>query len=472
MQPLITPQWLEQAKEGGSAAGQETAATLPPPQPGAITTDTSSGVLNSAEEITSNPALGPEPAAALTPIIGSAKAESATGAPEPTLLASETHTFIVFLDGAPGVGGVAERATALLASLGEAAQPSILFDQLNGFAVQTTAPQAQRLRALGGVRSVDAEQVVSLERPINVVKTPSLPPQDDVTGAALTTYGDMQFGSGEYLPWGVRAVWQGRDISTKGNIATNSYAFVIDSGVRSNTDDLNINTTSSWHKSWTGESPFSDGQGHGTHVAGTIAALANGRGVVGVAPGANLVSLKVFNNNGGGATSTTIIAAINHAASVINTNSLDKNKVVVNMSLGGSLNTSIESAVKNAANQGILFSVAAGNSGKDADGFSPASAGDHAKVYTVSAVDSTYKMPGFSNWDNMSGGDDVDVAAPGVRVLSHYTQGYLAWMDGTSMAAPSAAGLLLMGGITPGDLVAPFSNRVADPMAWGSNFPT
>jgi subtilisin family serine protease len=491
MKSLLSPAWLEQAKEGGSAAGQGTTAAQPSPLPASATSDTSGGALGSAGEPTlavapgaersGRPAFGPgagsdgsgtrNPEAALAAEPTAEPTGSGSG-PQTAQPPSETQTFIVFLDSAPGNGGVAERARALLASLGEAGQPSMLFEQLHGFAIQVTAQQAQRLRGLGGVKSIEAEHVFALERPINVVKTPNLPPRDDLTGSALTTYGDLQFSTGEYMPWGVSAVWQGRDIAAKGNIAGDTFAFVIDSGVRSTTGDLNLDPTSDWHRSWiTGESPFSDGQGHGTHVAATIAALANGSGVVGVAPGANVVSLKVFNSSGGGATNTTIIAAINHAVAIINTNSLNKSKVVINMSLGGSFNSSIDTAVRNAAAQGIRFAIAAGNSGQDADSFSPASAGDHANVFTVSAVDSAYKMPRFSNWDDTRGGDDVDVAAPGVRVLSHYTEGYLAWLDGTSMASPHAAGLLLMGGITPGDRVTPFNSRPADPFALGSNFP-
>lgn len=110
---------------------------------------------------------------------------------------------------------------------------------------------------------------------------------------------------------------------------------MIDSGVLSTTGDLNLASTTSWHRSWiSGETAFTDGNGHGSHVAGTIAALANNRGVVGVAPGAQVVALKVFDSSGGGASYATIIDAINHAVAVINNGGLDKSKVVINMSLG------------------------------------------------------------------------------------------------------------------------------------------
>ena len=106
---------------------------------------------------------------------------------------------------------------------------------------------------------------------------------------------------------------------------------------------------------------------------------------------------------------------------------------------------------------------AAGNSGEDADFYSPASAGDHENVYTVSRRH--LQMPWWSNWDDSSGGDDVDVAAPGVGVYSYYQGGQLAYLSGTSMAAPHVAGLLLMGGVEKGDMVKAASGGAADPFA-------
>ena len=382
------------------------------------------------------------------------------------------HQFVVFLDDAPGQGGVSQRAQALLRSLGVNGQPTLLFDQLNGFALRITEQQARRLRALGGVQSVEGDGAVFLEPPIPGSTNASSSLQPQATGsAALTNYGDGSAGSGETLPWGVRAVWQGDDISARGNFASDTYAFVIDSGVLSSTGDLNLAGINSWHRSWvSGETAFTDGNGHGSHVAGTIAALANGKGVVGVAPGAQVVSLKVFDSSGGGASYSSIIDAINHAVAVINNNGLDKKKVVINMSLGGGFSSSLDTAVKNAASQGIRLAVAAGNSGKDADNYSPAAAGDHPNVFTISAVDSQYKMASWSNWDQITGRDkvdDVDLAAPGVSVLSYYRNGQLAYLSGTSMATPHVAGLLLAGGVQAGPLVTPYYAGTADPFALG-----
>lgn len=389
---------------------------------------------------------------------------------------SGTSLYIVFLSDAPGSGGVSQRASALLGSLGSSGKPSFLYEQLGGFAVELTAEQAKRLRALGGVQSVEANQAVFLQTPsqgLVLTDAPILGASSNTTlinPAALTSYGNLSGSTGETLPWGVRAVWQGYDVSKAGNAGAGTIAFVIDSGVSATTGDLTLN--SAWSKSWiSGEGSFTDGNGHGTHVSHTIAALANGKGVIGVAPGATVVSLKVFDTNGGSATNATIIDAINYAVSTITANSLNKQKLVINMSLGGGASSSLETAVKNAANQGIRFAIAAGNSGADADGYSPANAGENPNVFTVSAVDSTYKMASFSNWDQVSladSVDDVDVAAPGVSVLSYYKGDVLSYLSGTSMAAPHVAGLLLMGGVKPGDPVTPYYSGTADPFAWNA----
>lgn len=388
--------------------------------------------------------------------------------------ASERRTYIVFLNGRPEGEQLQAQLSELLSRV-EAGEGAVsrVFGNLGGFAADLSREQAARLALLPGVGSVEADRPVGMIQPI-----PAPPPQQElslaeplvVSPTALPSYADTTASTGETIPWGVRAVWGGNDISSQGNVGIGTYAFVIDSGVLTTTGDLRVNT--SWARSWiSGETPFTDGNGHGTHVAGTIAALANGRGVVGVAPGAEVVPLKVFDSNGGGASSATVVDAINYAVGVINANGLDKSKVVINMSLGGAADSTLETAVRNAAAQGIRFAIAAGNDGKDVDGYSPANAGDAANVYTTSAVDSTYTMASFSNWDRIESSDsvdDVDYAAPGVGVLSYYENGVLTNLSGTSMATPHVAGLLLMGGITAGDAVTPVTAGSADPFAQGS----
>jgi len=413
---------------------------------------------------------------------------------EPASAITVTRTYVVSLERAPLPKNLAATVRSLLDDVSLELQPRQLFDQLGAFSVDLGDSQAESLRQIPGIRSVEADRAVPMMPPVTVEPGQSSEDEGTVSlafkkllwqkpdragqafnssyslediGLNATTYGDTTSASGETLPWGVRAVWNGLDVSSKGNIGTGSTVFVIDSGVLDTTGDLNLN--SAWSKSFiAGESAFSDGVGHGTHVAGTIAALANGKGVVGVAPGAQVVSLKVFANSGGGATITSIIDAINYAVGVINTNGLDRSKVVINMSLGGGLSSALSNAIINAANQGIRFAIAAGNSGQDVDGFSPANAGDHPNVYTVSAVDSTYTMASWSNWDRLDASDsvdDVDLAAPGVGVLSYFQGGQLAYLSGTSMAAPHVAGLLLTDGVKAGSLVTSVVAGTADPFA-------
>jgi subtilisin family serine protease len=370
-------------------------------------------------------------------------------------------SYIVFLEPLNASQDTLEkRAQVLLQQIGVNDKPLKVFNEIGGFVTNITDAQAQELVKIVGVKSVDQDREILLEEPIFNLQE---------LNKSNNSYDNETTTNGEIIPWGVRAVWQGENITQRGNFASDSYAFVIDSGVLNTTGDLNLATNSSWHRSWvSGETPFTDGNGHGTHVAGTIGALVNGKGVVGVAPGSQIVSLKVFNSTGGGASHSTIIEAINHAVSVINSNNLSKDKVVINMSLSGVLNISIETAIKNAADQGIRFVVAAGNNGKDADGYSPASAGDHPNVFTVSAVDSSYRMPFWSNWDRLDSNDDiddVDFAAPGVGVLSYYRNGQLAYLSGTSMAAPHVAGLLLTGGVQSGNYVTPNYSGTSDQFA-------
>jgi len=188
---------------------------------------------------------------------------------------------------------------------------------------------------------------------------------------------------------------------------------------------------------------------HGTHVAGTIGAIDNGDGVVGVAPGARLWAVKVLNKNGSGYSSW-IIAGIDWVAAHADT--ID----VANMSLGGSgYNQAEYDAIQGAVDLGVAFAVSAGNSDADASNYSPAAFNN---VLTVSALADFDGIPGglgsptcrsdqddtladFSNW-----GPAVDIAAPGVCILSTYPleQGGYGTISGTSMSSPHVAGALAL----------------------------
>ena len=374
------------------------------------------------------------------------------------------------------------------------------YEELGIFSLELTPEQALDLQKIKGIESVSLNENIEVIDPLNInFSTESRPRKidqydfkldffnreidnkfsncnsddncgslNDVFGSKLSslppTYYDGYSSSGDRLPYGVKAIWKGEDVGERGNIGKGTYAFVLDTGVVGSQTDLNINTK--WGKSFiSGQSAYVDGHGHGTHVSGTIGALSNGVGVIGVAPGAEIIPIKVLSDAGWGSWSG-VIDGINYCVKIIEDNKLDKSKCVLNLSLGGGYNAAVDAAVKRAADKGILFSIAAGNSNMDADGYSPAAAGDHENVYTISAVDNKYKMAYFSNWDDPSGGDDVDFAAPGVNVLSYTKTGAISAWSGTSMAAPHVAGALLLGSIKSGPMVTPNSGGYGDPFAF------
>jgi subtilisin family serine protease len=211
-------------------------------------------------------------------------------------------------------------------------------------------------------------------------------------------------------------------------------AWILDTGIDMDHPDLNVDPTKS--KSFlTGVTSPDDENGHGTHVAGIIGGLNNTIGVLGVASGATLVSLKVMGANGQGTLSSII-----EALAYINANAAAGD--VVNMSISLEVNSAtLNEQVQNTASRGIYFSIAAGNEAKAANLFSPANA-NGGNIVTVSAVDSLNRFASFSNFGN----DVVDYAAPGVYILSTYIGGQYAYMSGTSMAAPHLAGLMLLKG--------------------------
>jgi subtilisin family serine protease len=166
---------------------------------------------------------------------------------------------------------------------------------------------------------------------------------------------------------------------------------------------------------------------HGTHVAGTIAATAgNGEGIVGVAPEAKVIPVKVFGAPGTSANQSTIAAAFDYAGAL----GVD----VVNASLGG-LGTSAIVTAAMAAHPGTLYVIAAGNEGDDAALYYPCNA-PAANVVCVGASTSTDGVPGFSNTSATA----VDLFAPGVDVLSTTPGGAYGFADGTSMATPHVSG--------------------------------
>ena len=190
-----------------------------------------------------------------------------------------------------------------------------------------------------------------------------------------------------------------------------------------------------------------DDNGHGTHVAGTIAAKANnGIGVAGVAFNADLVICKALGGPLGTGSTADVANCINWVAS--------QGARVISMSLGGGASTTLQQAVANAWNNGngAVIVAAAGNDG-DATLNYPAA---YAEVVSVAATDSSDARASFSNANA-----DVEIAAPGVNVLSTVRGGGYATLSGTSMATPhvsAVAGVLRQ--LFPSDSAAAIRNRL------------
>ncbi|HUP60339.1 MAG TPA: S8 family peptidase [Thermoanaerobaculia bacterium] len=229
------------------------------------------------------------------------------------------------------------------------------------------------------------------------------------------------------LPWGIDKIDADVSSTLAGNgsgAITNVNAYVIDTGIDTHTD-LNL----VGHVNFAG-GPNKDCNGHGTHVAGTVAAKDNTQDVVGVAPGAPLTGVKVLGCGGSGTTSGVI-----KGVDWVTANA--KKPAVANMSLGGSASTALDDAVRNSANSGVFYALAAGNDGADACNSSPAraGAGTNNGIMTVAATDSADKEASWSNYGNC-----VDIWAPGVSILSTKKGGGTTTLSGTSMASPHGAG--------------------------------
>ena len=258
-------------------------------------------------------------------------------------------------------------------------------------------------------------------------------------------------------PTGVRRIGASSDAVTQTLVNNGSGigVAVIDTGIDLAHSDLS--PVESGTSCLRGRRSPNDDNGHGSHVAGTIAARDNGVGVVGVAPEAKLYPVKVLDSRGSG-TWSQVICGVDwvtaNAASI----------KVANMSLGGSgtvtpsnadcsnaNNDALHTAICRSVKKGVTYVAAAGNSAADSSGFVPAG---YDEVITVSALsDSDGKAGGsggaptcrsgeqddwFASFSNF--GAPVDIAGPGVCIYSTYNSGGYATLSGTSMAAPHVAG--------------------------------
>lgn len=284
---------------------------------------------------------------------------------------------------------------------------------IEGFSVNLTEDQAEIFAKDPSIKSVEPDRVIALAPP------PGKGPGGGGGGGGSAS---------QQIPYGILRVGGGDTYTGS------KKAYIIDSGIDASHPDLNVSVSAGFNAFNSGkDSDLSkDGNGHGTHVAGTIGAIDNDFGVIGVAAGATVVPVKVLNSRGSGSYSG-VIAGVNFVAGNAG------NGDVANMSLGGPVSQALDDAVIALGASGVKVALAAGNESDDADNHSPARA-DGTNIYTVSAVNSNDVYASFSNYGN----PPIDFAAPGVGVLSTVPGGYASY-SGTSMASPHVCGLLIWG---------------------------
>lgn len=327
---------------------------------------------------------------------------------------------------------------------------------LHGFSARLSDSELEAVKNDPRVEFVSEDRVVSIANRARSPQADSTRSRDGTPPPPSTEPSAQAVSSqSQTLPTGINRI----NAENKINKGQGVQVAIIDTGIYLSHSDLKANILGG--KNCTKASGgYTDQNGHGTHVAGTIAALDNGVGVVGVAPSAKLWAVRVLDRNGSG-TWSSVICGIDFVTSKAPANG--GSITVANMSLGGggvsdnncgnTNNDALHKAICRARDAGVTIVVAAGNNGADASTFVPAAYDD--AVITVSALaDSDGALGGigsatgygaddtfasFSNW-----GAPVDIGAPGVNIYSTWlSNGYKA-ISGTSMASPHVAGAVAL----------------------------
>ncbi|WP_405851711.1 S8 family peptidase [Streptomyces sp. NBC_00090] len=306
-------------------------------------------------------------------------------------------SYIVTLKQGAGFKAASAKGRNLIAGYGGTVRKTF-GSALNGYTATLGEAEARRLAADPAVASVEQNQVYRAD----ATQTNAPWGLDRIDQANLPLSGTYTYPD------------------TAGSGVT---AYVIDTGVRISHSQL-AGRAVNGYDAVDGDSVAQDGNGHGTHVATTIAGS-----TYGVAKAARIVAVRVLDNNGSGTTAG-VIAGIdwvtsNHAAGA---------PAVANLSLGGGASTALDNAVKNSIADGVTYAVAAGNSGVNAASTSPARV---AAAITVGATSNTDAKAGWSNY-----GSVLDLFAPGVSITAgwHTSDTATNTISGTSMATPHVAG--------------------------------
>lgn len=291
--------------------------------------------------------------------------------------------------------------------------------------LNTKPSHVYKSNGFGGFAAEISDQIVELLQ--------KLPDVEYIEQDAIITAIDFRIEKKAYTTqksatWGLARISNKNPGSTSYKYDTtagaDTCAYVIDTGIEIGHPEFE--GRAEFLQNYAGDGLDTDGNGHGTHVAGTI-----GSKTYGVAKKTKLYAVKVLNAQGQG-TNSGVIAGINFVASDVGSRNCNKG-AVANMSLGGSRSTAVNSAAAGLVSAGVFLAVAAGNNAQDATNYSPAS---EASAYTVGATDSSDKLASFSNF-----GSPVDILAPGVSILSTWLNGGTNTISGTSMASPHVAGL-------------------------------
>lgn len=321
---------------------------------------------------------------------------------------------------------------------------------MQGYAGKFTDDVLNYIRAQPEVDYVEMDSTVSVEvmpqaedKVWDVNTDFDTAASDAMSTAKLGAY-DIEKGA----PWGLARISHRKrlGLSTfnkyayQGNGGEGVTAYVIDTGI--NINHVEFEGRARWGKTMPQNDVDEDGNGHGTHCAGTI-----GSRKYGVAKKAELVAVKVLGSGGSGSMSDVtggVLWAVEDAKRLSlkykqNPNSADAKKhkgFVANMSLGGGKSPTLDKAVNGAVTSGMHFGVAAGNENQDACNVSPAGA---TNPVTVGASTVQDERAYFSNK-----GKCVDIFAPGLNILSTWNTGNTSvnTISGTSMASPHIVGLL------------------------------